>query len=1457
MAVESAVMFRRIARITCLVLSAGLLSSDAAVAQLPIKAPAPVTAGSVLPFSHGSTGQWSQIYSMKVDPLHHNILFLDSALSELFQLAPNASTPVLIASPAPSTGNSDCSDLEKSGSYWNAAVSFDQWDNLYVTDRYGSAVQFCRVPYNTSAGTWSFSNTDTWTGPTYTNSTGNVVPIPPQDLQTGDDGTMYVTTSDTQSIFKFTVNQAGTVTSVTPLATGLEDMVSNIAVDHAGNLFFIENAYDAPSAKVLGIREIANGAAAIVGDGTGHAESALPRIDQGYNGIKGISFDAQGDLYFTTENNTSYGGQVDGVFMIPNEGTPTSPNLVWNDTVMVAPVAAGFPVLVDSRGFIFIATGGNSNWAPPGTNAPTCDNTSTQTAAATCLASTIVLWKPGAASLGSAPVGGTGSISITAYSENAAGGTLTLTAKNSLAENQVVTITAGTSDALFPLNGMSFYVSGTGLSSTSFQLGTSLIASGASGSSSAKASVNQTQTVFFMFSQPSTPSSFAFSKPSGSNFLTGTNPALNTTSTNAVPVCAAGTNYPAFSPVETTTSTYSYCTYFVQLNSALAGGAEGELQMFSSGTNVIEGSNIYLSGVGQGSAVSLIPSATLESVASGLNDPRQVAADAQGNTYVADSALKAIEKYPAGTTTATSGTVFGSGLTAPTGVAVDGVGDLFIGDSGKIIEVPYVNGALNAAEQTTLPLPSSTKLGSHLNLAADGEGNVFVADQDNKQVVEIPDAQTTLLLAGDPDPVLAAGAGFTSPTAIATDSSGNVWVADGSNLWEITMPFGASNEVITKGLQAPVTGLAIDPSGSVIVAGATGLIWIPYNAATGTLNVNAPVTLTAGLGTSNSQLPFGVALDASQNVYADYGSGSTAGLSQLGIGGTINFSNYGEINPIVPFEVDAQVLNVGNTALTLSALSGDVFSGTNATDFSVVPATLNSPACGPTTNTAPGGSCYLGLVLQAPAAGAASGSVAVLSNASNAATGVNIVTSGNVIQDLRPATTAAITVTPTPSTGAIYPGSVTITVTISAAATYGTPTGSVSLSVGSANGNQPKQTLALTSAGTAKFTYSNLLGGTYTVNADYLGGGTAGTTQNTCSPSTSTCYAGSAAKATFTVTRATPTYNVGPPVTNTSCLNWTTLTTGVASANCTPNADFVTSWAGNVYVNVANPVFITAMVNSSVGTPSGTVSFNLSNGSPADPTQGVNGAIPLNGNGIATFSTENLPKGVYTLSAVYSGDVNYATQTMVLGTFYVISPSVQVTASSGTMSITPGTPAQATLTLEPLVGFSGNVSLECNSSSAPVSIASPSTTLPPYSECTFAYANTVTGTSPVGKSGPTASTIVVTISTNVPVNGATSSIARRTPWVLAVLFGFGSLGLFAGRKKFNRYLALVCLALMFSGLFMGISACTNAGYSTAPPAPVVTTPGGTYNVQIITYDPSALQQNSLSTPTFTLPVTVQ
>ena len=111
--------------------------------------------------------------------------------------------------------------------------------------------------------------------------------IPPQDLQVGDDGvTFYVSTSSTSSIFKYTVDINGNVQiRLRPWPRAWRIRATQLAVDHAGNVYFVENQGGYPN-NVHGIREIPAGSPTVVGDGTGTAESALKRIDQGgWNGI--------------------------------------------------------------------------------------------------------------------------------------------------------------------------------------------------------------------------------------------------------------------------------------------------------------------------------------------------------------------------------------------------------------------------------------------------------------------------------------------------------------------------------------------------------------------------------------------------------------------------------------------------------------------------------------------------------------------------------------------------------------------------------------------------------------------------------------------------------------------------------------------------------------------------------------------------------------------------------------------------------------------------------------------------------------------------------------------------------------------------------------------------------------------------------------------------------------------
>lgn len=1268
MAIEFATFLRRLARIATLVLCVACLGGVFVVAQ------APVMVGSVVP-NQNTANQYGQIYRIVV-ARNGNMLFLDAQQGALYQLAPGATTLTTLSAPG--------AVLKGGGNFWNSGMALDNYDNLYITSEY-TTPYFYRVPYtpgpNGTNGTWNLTGSSDWTaGDLIVGGSGS------REVAFDDSNNMYVSTESSPSILKFSVDANGNTGSVITLVKSLFAEAAKMTVDHAGNVFFIEDPWNARNKVAPGVWMVPAGTSGTVGE-----VSPVVRIDPpalGYN-FKGVTVDAAGDLYFSSTLDTGGanggGGTANMVLMVPNEsGTPstaTQASLNWNHAVMVAPVTATAAVAIDPRGYLWIPTNTNG-WTAPGSTLTTVS-----------------------------PIPGT--------------------------------------------NGWVQYALG------SINLGASPIGTpGAPG------------TLFATFSGTSTttPAKIVFSQPgNGSDFsIVTTNPLLNpgttppSVDTTVIP-CTAGTGQ----------APYTTCQYWLAVTPRVAGPVAAQLQMLDSNNSVISNSATFVYGVGQGTQVSLLGSPAVLPIGKGFSTPAQIAVDVQGATYVADPGLGSVLEYPAGSSAATSPVSIGTGLTAPTGVAVDGAGNVYIGDSGKVIEVPFVAGALDAASQTVI----QTGLGTTLNLAVDGSGNVYVADQSNGRVVKVSNPTTKATLFSGSTLSLDAGAalgGFTKPSAVAVDGTGDVFVIDGTNLDEVT-PQGQQTTITTQ-LSGAVTGLAVDDSGSVYMSGTNGLSRIP--AVGGTLSFNDSV----GIGQGAINAPTSVALDRNGNLYVAYlAAGATASVAQLNVNGSFDF---GTVTPYIETDAEVQLFNIGNLPLTLSPLAGDLYTGANAADFSLV-AAGDSPVCDPTSAIAAGMPCYLGFgVVPSLSSGTETASLTILSNASNAPS-VSLNLSANPVVDSRPATTTTIS----PISTLTYPGSVTITVTVTSAA--GTPQGTVQLKV-SGHGTQSAQLVA----GTATFSYSNLLGGTYKVNATYEGYGAAGNDPD---------FAVSVAQqVTFSVQKAAPSVTVTTPET------------------------YLLFGKGNT---------ITATVVSGVGVPTGTVAF-MNGSSLADPTQPP---VTLNGLGSATFNTSNLAHGTYTLTAVYSGDQNYSSATIPISTFQVIDQSVLISAKPASLNLTAGVPGTVSLTLQGLVGFGGPqyaVVLGCVTSS-----------LPKYSECTFD--NTTVQITPAGGSA----TVVMTISTNVPVNGGTAALRRGpAPWALAGLFGCGLVGFVFGRKtRFNRRVfTAACLLLMFAGMVFGVTACTNSSYTHTPPTPVVTTPSGTSNVVVTT-----TRYGSLVSLPFALPVTVK
>jgi len=878
-------------------------------------------------------------------------------------------------------------------------------------------------------------------------------------------------------------------------------------------------------------------------------------------------------------------------------------------------------------------------------------------------------------------------------------------------------------------------------------------------------------TVFFNFSSPVTPGSFALAQPGGGTdfVVSSTNPIADPTATTPQLPCTPGTQYVALAS----------CPLWVALNAHLPGATSAKLQMLDASNKVISQSTTYMSGIGLGADISLLVPTTEVQVGPKLSSPQQTATDSLGDVYVADSGLGQVIEYGPNSTSTSTGTTIGNGLHAPTGVAVDGAGDVFIGDAGKVIEIPYLNGSLNLAGQVTI----GSGLGTNLKLATDGNGNVFVSDPDNARIVKLSNPLTTTLLTG----LVTVGSGFSKPSAITTDNAGDIFVADGNTLDEIAATFDGPPNAITSSLKAPVTGLAVDPSGSVVVAQTGGIERIPIS--NGALSANSAVAIDAGAITA----PNGLSIDPSGNLYVSDLTGGNPTLELLNLSAT---ANLGQVSPFVPSNpVDVDTFNIGNAPLTIKP--DPTFSGPQGSDFSTTAATQNACDTTGATPVAPGQFCIIDVQLTASSTAPAvrTGTMSVTSNAINApiATGYF---SGTAVNNLE-ASKVTLVVNPTATP---YPGSTTATVTVAPTVSAATPTGQVVLTLINQNAALHQTTVLPTGNlinGKAIFTLSNILGGTYTVQAVYHG---------------DSQFSGGRVTQTLTVTTAAPKVTITNP------------------SNISPIL-------GTYYVKAGTSTTLTASVTSSLGTPTGNVSF-LNGSNVADATQNP---VTLTASGSATFNTLNLAAGSYSLTAQYNGDQNFSKVSSAAATFQVIPPSLLFTASLGAVTTVAGTPVMSKLTLQSLVGYEAT-----NAQNGGVLLACDNTTVPQYSECTFDVPQ-------VQVSVQTPGTTTVTLSTNIPVNVA-SIHSLGSPIAFAAVFGLGLLGFgFSRRRAGSRLIGSLCLAVMLGAASLGAVGCTNSGFSKTPPAPQVTTPAGTYNVRIYAKDPKTL---AVVTLPFTLTVTV-
>ena len=184
-----------------------------------------------------------------------------------------------------------------------------------------------------------------------------------------------------------------------------------------------------------------------------------------------------------------------------------------------------------------------------------------------------------------------------------------------------------------------------------------------------------------------------------------------------------------------------------------------------------------------------------------FTQPQGLSTDGAGNLYVADtssSTIRLITPTAQVTTLAgtagTNGHADGSGAAAsffyPAGVAADGIGNVYVADSGNTAVRKIAPGAVVTTVAGLVPIfgnadgsGSAAQFQQPFGITSDSAGNLYVADQLAETIRMVSPQSVVTTLAGSPNNVsdadgVGTAAGFSRPMGISADPNGNLYVAD-------------------------------------------------------------------------------------------------------------------------------------------------------------------------------------------------------------------------------------------------------------------------------------------------------------------------------------------------------------------------------------------------------------------------------------------------------------------------------------------------------------------------------------------------------------------------------------------------------------------------------------------------------------------------------------------------------
>jgi pectin methylesterase-like acyl-CoA thioesterase len=510
------------------------------------------------------------------------------------------------------------------------------------------------------------------------------------------------------------------------------------------------------------------------------------------------------------------------------------------------------------------------------------------------------------------------------------------------------------------------------------------------------------------------------------------------------------------------------CTVPVTFTPLSPGQRSNTLQVTAAG---VTGSAVYpMAGASTGSALVVDTAAPTVQSAGPLSSPVSVAVDGSGTAFVMNTGTGGFVEIPtqSGAFVAIPGTTLPA---SPYQVATDNRGNVYATGTGSstITKLtPVIGGGYT---QSSISYTPPTTPAAPYGIAVDRQGNVYVADHTNQAVYEIPIESNFGFL----NPLVTVATGFTGIGELAFDGGGNLFIAD---------PGASAVKRLLAGATA-TTSIATSVNPSHIAADTAGNLYVQDDSAKTVTEypTSGPAT-TVYTFTGNGT---GIALDTKGTLYELE--------SALTVGNAIQREN-----PTYNFGTSTTATFAG-TITDIGNLAASSVNQTDNADFQVV-----GGATSPCNLAAPllsGAACTISATFT-PQAGSG-----VVSDVVSFLPAISTI--GNLTLTATKNGSAVTTTTTigseTPTSPVYVAAGTEVSFTISVAASAGTASGSVAVTVDT---NAPF-TANLNGSGQVVIPLSGLTATNHTISATYA-------TQNGFTGSASTVTNFSIAQATTTLT---------------------------------------------------------------------------------------------------------------------------------------------------------------------------------------------------------------------------------------------------------------------------------------------------------------------------------------------------